>query len=63
MDKSRRHDNPRAEVAGEEVNVEGYAESRDSFGDDWEESGVYGKCHNDEEDGDADAELPIVFVG
>lgn len=55
MDEGRGDDDTGAEVSSEEVDVDGNAESGDSFGDDWEESGAAGHDHDDEESGDAGA--------
>ncbi len=63
MDERRGDDDAGAEVAGEEVHVDGDAESRDSFGDDGEECRAGGNNHDDEEGGDASTELTVVFVG
>ena len=63
MDESRGDDDAGAEVASEKIDVEGDAESGDSFGDDGEECRAGGNSHDDEEGGDSRAELAIVFVG
>ena len=62
MDEGGGDDDARAEVAGEEVDVDGDAESGDSFGDDGEEGRAGGYYHYDEEGGYAGAELAVVFV-
>ena len=55
VNEGRGDDDTGAEVSSEEVDVDGNAESGDSFGDDWEESGAAGHDHDDEESGDAGA--------
>ena len=63
MDKGRGNDDAGSEIAGEEVDVEGYVESGNSFGDDGEESGAGGNDEDDEKGGNACAELAIIIVG
>lgn len=63
MDKGGSDDDAGAEVASEEVDVEGDMETGDAFGDDGEEGCAGGDDHDDEEGGDAGTELAIVFVG
>lgn len=48
MDEGSGHDDTSAEVPGEEVNVERYAESRHSFGYHRKEGGKAGEDHDDE---------------
>lgn len=55
MNEGRGDDDTGAEVSSEEVDVDRNAESGDSFGHDWEESGAAGHDHDDEESGDAGA--------
>ena len=63
VDEGGGDDDAGAEVAGEEVDVEGDAEAGDALGDDGEEGGAGGDDHDDEEGGDAGAELAVVVVG
>ena len=62
MDEGGGDDDAGAKVASEEVDVDGDAEARDSFGDDGEEGCAGGDDHDDEEGGDAGAESAIVLV-
>ncbi len=62
MDEGGGDDDAGAEVASEEVDIEGDAESGDSFGDDGEEGCAGGNGHDDEEGGDAGPELTVVVV-
>ena len=56
-------DDAGAEVASEEVDVEGYVEAWDSLGHDGKEGCARGNGHNDEESGNAGTELAVVFIG
>ena len=62
VDEGGGDDDAGAEVAGEEVDVDGDAETGDSFGHDREEGCAGGYDHDDEEGGYAGAELAVVFV-
>lgn len=55
VNEGRGDDDTGAEVSSKEVDVDGNAESGDSFGHDWEESRAAGHDHDDEESGDAGA--------
>ena len=61
--EGRGDDDTGAEVAGKEVDVEGDAESGNSFGDDGEEGRAGGDDRDDEEGRDTGAELAVVSVG
>ena len=63
MDESGGDDDASAKVASEEIDVEGDAESGDSFGDDGKECCASGNGHDNEEGGNSCTELAIVLVG
>ena len=62
MYESGSDDDAGAKIASEEVDVDGDAESWDSFCDDGEECRTGGYNHDYEEGGDAGAEVAVVFV-
>ena len=62
VDEGGGDDDAGAEVAGEEVDVEGDTEAGDALGHDGEEGCAGGDDHDDEEGGDAGAELTVVFI-
>ena len=62
MDEGGGDDDAGAEIAGEEVDIDGDAETGDSFGYDGEEGCAGGDDHDDEEGGYAGAELAVVFI-
>lgn len=55
-------DDAGAKIAGEEVDVDGDAETGDSLGDDGEEGCTGGYDHDDEEGGDAGAESAVILI-
>ena len=62
VDEGGGDDDAGAEVAGEEVDVDGDAETWDSFSHDGEKGCAGGYDHDDEEGGYAGAELTVVFI-
>ena len=62
MDEGGGDDDTGAEVAGEQVDIDGDADTADSFGHNGEEGCASGYDHDDEEGGNASAELTVVFI-
>ena len=63
MDECRGDDNTSAEVASEEVDVERDMQLADALGYDGEESYGRGDDEDNEQGGDASAQLAVVFIG